>query len=175
MMPGGRATGLTSCWQDGMVAQPLMTSKNLLFRMTVPVTHGHFGPGGEVFCTCGLLEAVQESLEDGVIPGLSLPSNTQPGDSRMRAWVRGVGAEMVGAARDRPRLGRDPGDTCTGGPRPSGSECSGTAPEPRHSPPALPPSCPQISGLGRQMPRAGPGGTAGQKAASVHERKSTSS
>ncbi|CAN0494739.1 unnamed protein product [Rangifer tarandus platyrhynchus] len=86
--------------------------------MTVPVTHGHFGPGGEVFCTCGLLEAVQESLEDGVIPGLSLPSNTQPGDSRMRAW---------------------------------------------------------ISGLGRQMPRAGPGGTAGQKAASVHERKSTSS
>ena len=104
-----------------------------------------------------------EFLEDGVIPGLSLPSSTQPGDSRMRAWVRGVGAETVGAARDRPRVGREPGDTCTGGPRPSGLECSGTAPEPRHSPPALPPSCPQTAASGGRRPGPAQGARPGRR------------
>ena len=43
-------------------SKPLPSEAPSPLQGTVPVTHGRFGPGWEMFCTCGLLDAAHGPL-----------------------------------------------------------------------------------------------------------------
>lgn len=79
-------------------SKPLPSEAPGPFQVTVPETHGRFGLGWEVFCTCGLHEAAHGPLRMmGFFLGSLSPGTHSLVTPEGLGLGEGLGAEMVGA------------------------------------------------------------------------------